>query len=399
MVTSYSDGARRRRGVRGALLRAIGVAVALAAVAACGSNKSKEEASAPAELVDFEQQYRVVALWSKGIGTGQGKEYNRLQPALDQDFIYAADVDGVVLALDRLTGKKVWKAKVGKQLTGAVGVGRDLVVLGNARGEVIALARDDGRELWRARVGGEVLAPPATDGNVVVAQTFDGKLYALDGATGAELWRYTSQLPVLTLRGTAAPVVEFGRVYAAFANGKLVSLDLASGVVNWEARVAVAQGESEIERVVDVDGTPLVEPDTIFAVSYQGRAGAFDPRSGRPYWYHDASSYVGMAEGFGHAYVASDEGALLALDQRNGNVSWVNEQLLHRRLSQPVTVGSLVVVADYQGYIHVISQIDGTLVARRKLGSKGVRAPLLSADGVLYALGNKGKLTAYQIAE
>lgn len=398
MSRPQSGCVQQRSGFGSGFQRALGLVLASLAVAACSSNKAGNEAREPAELTRFEQAYRLESLWSRDVGKGQGDRFNRLEPAVDADYIYAAGVNGVVLALDRLTGRKVWKARVGKPVTGAVGVGRDLVVVGTGSGEVVALARDDGRELWRAGVGAEILAPPATDGAIVVVQTFDGKLYGLDGGSGVERWRYSSQQPVLTLRGTAAPVIDISRVYAAFANGKLVSLDLRTGAVNWETRVAVAQGDSEIERVVDVDGAPLVEPAVIFAVSYQGRAGAFDPASGRPAWFHDSSSYVSMAEGFGNAYVATADGAVVALDQRSGNVNWSNEQLSNRRLSRPVTLGNHVVVADYQGYIHVLSQVDGRLEARRKLGSKGVRA-LLSADGVLYAYGNKGKLVAYQISE
>ena len=278
MVTSYSDGARRRRGVRGALLRAIGVAVALAAVAACGSNKSKEEASAPAELVDFEQQYRVVALWSKGIGTGQGKEYNRLQPALDQDFIYAADVDGVVLALDRLTGKKVWKAKVGKQLTGAVGVGRDLVVLGNARGEVIALARDDGRELWRARVGGEVLAPPATDGNVVVAQTFDGKLYALDGATGAELWRVEHEAY------SAAPRPVFRDGHFFFVTGFSAGAQMWSVKAGGKGVVTDTHVDWKIATPIPKYSSPIIVDDLLYVSMDDAFLACIEADTGTTVW-------------------------------------------------------------------------------------------------------------------
>jgi outer membrane protein assembly factor BamB len=371
----------------------------LLGLAACGSNSKKEDPFKPAPLVDFEPEQRLKKVWSRSVGDGQGKKFNRLQAALDGEYIYAVDSEGRVYAFDRQSGKKIWKARVKATITGGVGVAGGLVVVGSANGEVFALNQYTGELLWDVSVGGEVLAPPATDGDVVVVQTFDGKLIALNAYSGEELWRYSSQTPVLSLRGTAAPVIDGGRAFAGFANGKLVAVDLDSGVVQWERRVALPQGESEIERMVDVDGSPLLSSTAVFAASYQGRAAALDPESGRPLWFRDVSSYVALTEGFGNVYIAQANGSVLALDQRTGNIRWENETLTYRELSAPVSFGSYIAVADFEGYVHILSQVDGEFVARKKLGSKGVRAPILSSDDIIYVLGNKGKLAAYKIRE
>ena len=371
----------------------------LLAMVACGGNKSKDELLEPAPLVDFESEQRLKKVWSRGIGDGQGKKFNRLQPALDGEYIYAVDVDGRVYALDRTSGKTVWKARVKASITGGVGAAGGLIVVGSANGEVFALDQYTGEQLWQTSVGGEVLAPPATDGDMVVVQTFDGRLVGLSAYSGEEVWRYSSQTPILSLRGTAAPVIDGVRTYAGFANGRMVSARVDNGVIDWEGRVALPKGDSEIERIVDVDGSPLIADSGIYAASYQGRVVSLDPQSGRPRWVQDASSYVTLAEGFGNVYVAQSDGSVLALDQRTGTVRWENGALSNRQLSGPVTFGSYLAVADYQGYVHILSQVDGEFVARKKLGSKGVRAPILAADEIIYVLGNKGKLAAYRIRE
>lgn len=377
--------------------RSLLLLLALAFSIACSSNKAKDELTEPMKLVDFEATIGMEKLWSRDVGNGQGKQFNRLQPAIDGDFIFAVDADGDLVALDRMSGKKLWDIDLDADITGGVGAAESMLLVGSSSGRVWALRQEDGEELWQSKVSGEVLAPPATDGEVVVVQTFNGKLVGLNAVNGEKMWEYSSQVPVLTLRGTAAPVIEAGVVFAGFANGKLVSLDVDSGVVRWEGRVALAQGDSEIERVVDIDGQPLLLSSALYAVSYQGRIAAFDPGSGRPMWYQDASSYVGMAEGFGNIYYADEKGALVAVDQDDGNIRWINEEMAYRKLSAPVTFNNYVAVADYKGYVHLLSQIDGEFVARVKAGSGGVRAPLLASGDVIYAYGNKGKLIAWQL--
>jgi outer membrane protein assembly factor BamB len=378
-------------------LRSTLLLLALAFSIACSSNSSKDDITKPMDLVDFEPTVSMDRLWSRDVGKGQGKKFNRLEAAIDGDMIFAVGADGELVALDRMSGDKLWAVDLDAEVTGGVGAAEGMLLVGTSSGRVFALYQDDGEEMWQSRVGGEVLAPPASDGEVVVVQTLNGKLVGLNAINGEKMWEYSSQLPVLTLRGTAAPVIEAGAVFAGFASGKLVSLDADSGIVRWEGRVALAQGESEIERVVDIDGRPLLLSNALYAVSYQGRIAAFDPANGRPLWYQEASSHVGLAEGFGNVYYADEKGALVAVDQDDGSLRWINEDLGYRNLSAPVAFNNYVAVADYEGYVHLLDQIDGKLVARVKVGSGGVRAPLLASGDVVYAYGNKGKLAAWQL--
>ena len=112
--------------------------LALAILAAgCSSNSKKE--LPPAELVDFKEEVALQKQWSRSIGDGQGETYNMLVPAIDGDTIYAADVNGLVMAIDRSNGDVKWKKELEQPVSGAVGVGYGLVMLGTLRGEVVVL--------------------------------------------------------------------------------------------------------------------------------------------------------------------------------------------------------------------------------------------------------------------
>ena len=76
------------------------LALAVMAVG-CSSNSKKE--LPPNELPDIQEEVRLDAQWSRSIGDGQGELYNLLTPAVDGERLYAAAVNGEVVALDRLT--------------------------------------------------------------------------------------------------------------------------------------------------------------------------------------------------------------------------------------------------------------------------------------------------------
>ncbi len=370
--------------------------LALAAVAAgCSSTSTKE--LPPAELPKITEEVKLDTVWSHSVGDGQGETYNLLVPAVDGDRLFAADINGEVVALDRFTGKVIWDKDLDRPVSGAVGAGYGLVLLGTLKGEVIALDAESGEEKWRARVTSEVLAPPATNGDVVVVQTQDDRLIALEASTGNQRWIYENTPAVLTLRGTGSPVVTNDLAVAGLSSGKVIALDVQRGLPVWEQRVAVPQGRSELDRVVDIDGGLLLSGDTLYVATYQGRVAGLDLQSGRVLWQREASSYVGVAQGFGNVYVSLANGSLESVDERSATALWSNDALARRQLSAPEVFSSYVAFGDFEGYLHLVSQVDGRFVGRERIDSDGLRARPLVVGDMLYAYGNSGKLVALKI--
>ncbi|MBN7796148.1 outer membrane protein assembly factor BamB [Parahaliea mediterranea] len=385
-------------------LRWLGAASLVMSLSACSTVKGwfemddDEDPNQPAELQDIKETVDIDRLWSTGIGDGQGEGLYHIQPALLGERIYAASADGEVVALDRERGKKIWDVELEDQaLSGGVGAYEDSLFLGGADGSVLRLDAGDGSVVWKRKVTGEVLAPPQGDGDVVVAQTYDGKLFGLDYDTGERLWTYDSNVPVLTIRGTSTPVLNDGMVYAGFANGRVLAFTADTGAIAWEVRVAISQGRSEIERIVDIDGTMALTGNELYAAAYQGRIAAIEVNSGRKLWQQNVSSFSGVSTGFGNVYVADEDGTLTAYLRGGQGVRWTQGDLAYRELSRPTPVSSYVAVADLEGIVHIISQVDGSFAGRVKVDGDGARADMLSDGNVLYVYGNSGKLAAYEI--
>ena len=370
----------------------------------------KEEA---AELVDFAAEAVLDRLWRAKVGRGLGRKYVRLTPAVLADRIYVADAYGQVAALDRFSGQELWTVRVGEPddgpfyqfwdrrdpsfVTGGVGAGDGRILVGTTRGELIALDAGDGAELWRTEIAGEVLSRPAVSSDVVVAQTADGRLVALEAADGIQRWVFDNQIPLLTLRGTAAPLLDSGLVFAGFSDGNVTAVAASSGAPLWKQRIMLPQGRTELDRMVDVDTTPKMgDSGLLFAASYQGRLKALRPGDGGMIWELEASTYLDLAEGYGHIYVIGDDDVVTAVSQTSGALAWEQKGLRYRRLTSPLAFGNYLVVGDADGYVHVLAQSDGRFLARRKLGD-GLRSPLIEVDGTIFVLANDGSIEALAI--
>ncbi|TXS95871.1 outer membrane protein assembly factor BamB [Parahaliea maris] len=384
-------------------LRTLAVLSLSLSVGACSTVKGwfeiddDEDPTQPFELQDITETVKIKRLWSEGVGDGQGDGLYHIQPVLSGDRIYAASADGEVVALDRMKGKTLWDVELDTQLSGGVGAYEDSLFVGGSDGSVMRLDAGDGSVLWKSKVTGEVLAPPQGDGRHVVAQTYDGKLFGLDYASGEKKWTYDSNVPVLTLRGTSTPILRDGRVYAAFANGRVMALEADSGDIAWEVRVAISQGRSEIERIVDIDGSMALAGNELYAASYQGRIAAIEVTSGRKLWQQNVSSFSGVSTGFGNVYVADADGTLTAYLRGGQGVRWTQSDLGYRELSRPTPVNSYVAVADFEGVVHLISQVDGSFAGRVEVDSDGARADMVADGNILYVYDNGGTLSAFEI--
>ena len=349
----------------------------------------------PAALVNIDQQINISKLWEKNVGDGYDKQYLKLNPVHSNDKIFVAESSGEVLAIDRASGKQLWRQDTDADITGGPGAGNNLVTVGTGKAEVITLSADTGEILWRTRVSSEVLAAPQVAGNLILARTIDGKIFGLNAEDGKRMWVYERSVPALTLRGTSAPVVSGNYVIAGFDDGRLVAIELQTGKLVWETRVALGSGRSELERMVDINAEPVIMNDVIYAATYQGRVAALDLDSGRILWTRDISSYAGLSVDNNAVYITDDDSAVWALDRLTGVSIWKQDKLHARAVTAPENIDELVVVGDIEGYLHWMSKSTGEFIARNKISSKQIIAPPVSVDNVLFSYASNGTLGAY----
>lgn len=367
----------------------------------------------PLPLVNFSPEVRVDLLWSKNIGSGLGKKSIEITPAVRGDRVFAADAYGVVEARNRLDGDIIWRTRVGKPakknvfnlnnrsdnafLSAGIEVDTDNVFVGTVDGELIALNVADGSEHWRKQLTSEILAAPTSSSGIVVVPTNDGKLYALETDSGESHWTYSAQDPIITLRGTASPVISGGIVYAGFSNGMLYAINLQTGALLWEQVVAVPRGTSELERITDVDGTPLVATQIVYAGAHQGVVRAINRSDGTSIWEAPEPTHHALVQGYGFIFVVTDDDDVIALEATSGREIWRQSSFLRRKLSDPVAYSNYLLIGDFKGYIHVVAQSDGRLLGRYRGGS-AYRSGMIASDGIVYSLADNGKLSAFKLA-
>jgi outer membrane protein assembly factor BamB len=377
--------------------RISGIVVALALLSGCSWFGDKDNTEPPAELTAFNEQVKLKRIWSRDTGSGTDEQFVQLVPFVAGERVFVADRSGAVRAYTLDKGEQLWHAKTRVAISAGPGGGDGLMVVGSSDADLIALDAETGEERWRTAGSSEVLSVPLIYRGIVVVQTVDGYLAGLDASSGERLWVQGRTVPVLTLRGTSTALVEGGAVIAGFANGKITALDIKSGAPLWEAVVAVPSGRSELQRMVDVDANPVVRDGVLYVVSFQGQMAAVGLQNGRLLWNRDMSAYAGIAVDAGQVYVTDENSEVWALDRDTGASLWKQSALRRRALTGPTVAGGYVAVGDFAGYVHLLARLDGSIVGRVKVDSKGILAPPVALGDRLLVLGAGGKLVLYQL--
>jgi outer membrane protein assembly factor BamB len=354
---------------------------------------SKPKGNLPAPLVELKGSMAVRTAWKTDIG----KSHNYLfSPALAGDSVLVAGGDGAIARLDAASGRQLWRIKTAAPLSAGIGTDGTMLVVGGLKGAVMTFDMD-GKPMWTAQASSEVLSSPVVGQGVVVVRTVDNRIVGFDAKTGAKKWTVQRPSPPLTLRNAPGMVIAGNDVIVAQPGGKLVSLVLATGSPRWEIAVGESRGATELERVTDIGGTPVVIDNDVCAVSYQGRVGCFDLATGTARWTKQLSSEVGVAVDQRFVFASDEKGALNAFNRDGGASAWKNDKLGYRRLSTPLSYGRTVAVGDYQGFIHFLSREDGAFLARAATdGSPVTATPLVAGTNLIFQT-QSGTVTAIAV--
>lgn len=349
----------------------------------------------PNELTEYVAEIEPEIIWQEQVGVGSDGMYLKLVLVVADDKIVVADRSGLVQARNKTNGDLIWETDTEKMISAGPGIGSNTVLVGTSDAEVVALNLEDGSLLWTQRVSSEVLATPQAKRNVAVIRTVDGRLTGLDESTGKNLWTYERSVPPLSLRGTANPVIEGDQVIEGYASGKLIALRLSDGKVEWESSVVIAEGRSELERLVDLDSDPLILDGVIYIASFQGGIFAISLQDGQVIWWRrELSAFSDLAGDWSYLYLSDEFSDVWALEQRNGASLWKQTELHRRQLSAPAIYKDSIVVGDFEGYLHWLSQYDGRQLGRIQIGDGPIVASPLVVDDTLYVYSKDGSLAA-----
>ncbi|WP_201595278.1 outer membrane protein assembly factor BamB [Psychrobacter fulvigenes] len=375
--------------------------LALMTTAVVGCNRGiKPVVNDPVKLVQIAQPISVLQpVFSVDVGNKKAskKDPLNLQVGYGNEQIITASRGGDLTGFNT-AGQRIWSVNVDDQITGGVTLDEfsQTAIISTRGGLVMAFDSATGAKRWQKQLSGSVLTPALISNNRVVLSANDGFLHGLSLQNGQSVWQFATQVPAISIRGTAAPtLLDDKTALLATADGRLHALTIDSGLPLWSRRVGVGTGSSEVERMSDVDGMPIINNNQLFAISYSGQLIGIDLASRQVMFVNELASLKSLAVNAQQIVATSLDGKVVAYDRTNGQVMWESEALAYRALTNPVMIGNYIAVGDLEGVVHLFDPATGDIVSR--VETKGALTSLQVQGSRLMTQSTSGQVAIWQM--
>ena len=376
--------------------------LAVMSTAVIGCNRGiKPVVNEPVKLVQIAQPISVLQpVFSTDVGNKKAskKDPLDLQVGYANGQIVTASRGGDLKGFNS-AGERVWSVQAGDQITGGVALDAlsQTAIVSTRNGQIMAFDSTTGAKRWQQQLSGTVLTSALITNNRVILSANDGFLHGLSLQTGQPVWQFATQVPAISVRGSAAPtLLDNKTALLATADGRLHAVTTDSGLPQWSRRVGVGTGSSEVERMSDVDGTPIVDKNQLFAVSYSGQLLGIDLASRQVMFVKEMASLKALAVNNQQVIATSLDGKVAAYDRNTGEMLWESEELAYRHLTNPVMIGNYIAVGDLDGVVHLFDPASGKIVSR--VETKGALSSLQVQGSRLMTQSTSGQVAIWQLA-
>lgn len=346
--------------------------------------------------------------WKTNIGAGvneQKKLTSNLIVAANK--IFAMDSRGKVSALNKVDGHPIWTISTSPDdreddtLGGGIAYENGVIFVTTSFGEVIALNAADGKQLWKQTsvMTPMRVAPTVKDGRVFVL-TIGNELAALNAKSGEVLWNHTGLPESTSLLGGATPAIADNLIVIPYSSGEVYALRVENGYPVWTDSLSPSQSFDSLSSIAHIRARPVISNGTVYIVSHGGRMVAIELNTGIRIWQKEIGGIRTPAIFGNYLFVLTTTQEMLCLDRTSGETLWSNNlpQLDNTTpiyWAGPVLAGGSLVVTGSNGEIRFLSPRDGKLKHQLNL-SEGLPLSPVIVDGTLYSQSNNGSIHAWR---
>lgn len=321
------------------------------------------------------------------------RPYQFSTPVVEGQRLYVGADAGIFYSIDSRKEKAIWEFKTEGPIQTKASLSEGMVYFGDTKAFLYALDQETGEERWRARLDTEIMATPLLVGNRVYAADMSGRLYAFDRTTGSEIWHTPSSDRNIgfSVRRSASPVYANGLIILGTSSGALIAYREGDGGVAW-----VRQLGSRQNQVYDVDSTPFVNGNLVYAASADNNLFCLDARNGSVLWQIEAGGVNDVIMHEGRIY-ATGNGVLSAIDPDSGDIFW-QQDLETPEISSPAAGGHFIAVVSTKDKFYLVDSESGDVGYQRFVGAGSFGDPVIEGDR-LYILSNKSGLYSFSVRE
>ncbi|PIZ30963.1 MAG: hypothetical protein COY40_03330 [Alphaproteobacteria bacterium CG_4_10_14_0_8_um_filter_53_9] len=205
------------------------------------------------------------------------------------------------------------------------------------------------------------------------------------------------------------PVVHSGRLFGIDTNSAVTALDAKTGKQLWSVKLKLKEPE-----LAKLSGGLAVTGDLLYVTTGGGQVFCLQASTGKEVWKIDLAIPLRAAPSImgEQLFVTSHDSRIFGLNALTGALQWTHsgleESLSSLRAASPAVANGVVAVPYSSGELYMLRATDGRYIWHDVLSTpfsgsdpattlNAISSPPVMADGIVYAVGLGGGLSAYGI--
>ena len=282
------------------------------------------------------------------------------------------------------------------RIISGISVGYNTFLYADADGVIYAHDSNSGDLKWTRALEDVVLSEMLVTSTDVFVQTSSDVLYGLDLQNGEIQWSKKAQAPLLSIRGTATPVIFEGLIFTSFSNGRLAAVRAIDGIQLWEKPISRLKGSTELEKLMDADSVAIPINEDVFAANYNGSLTRFNIRGGDKVFSVDHSTLKPIILHRNTIVSINTDEEILGFNATNGTEIWRSQKFKNRDITDLVLYDDKVYFGDLEGYIHEIDPETGMISGLTETNLKSIKQIVIYSDK-LVAQDIEGSVSAFDL--
>ncbi|MDR2158230.1 MAG: PQQ-binding-like beta-propeller repeat protein [Holosporaceae bacterium] len=348
-------------------------------------------------------------LWSKQLDFEATKSIKTTAaPIVAEGKAFCIDAAGIVYALDKNTGKELWKisltvAQKDGQIGGAIAYDKGRLIVTSSFAEGFCLNATNGKILWRIKL------PAACKGDGITIH--DGKAFIMCGNSslqviniddGKVVWSHSGMITDAAFIGSSCPAIDNGVVYLAYPSGEIFALLEETGAVVWDGMLSKFSLTNAARAFSHPRACPVIKDGIVYFVAANEQTAAFDAKTGKLIWKSDHGGVQTPLVSGNCIFVLNSQSELICLNKNTGKKRWSvkisNDKDEIFNWCGALLIKDYVAAITPAGYMTFVSVYDGKIkkIIEMDYNEDGVSVNPVIANGIMYVLMNCGKIVAYK---
>lgn len=324
-------------------------------------------------------------------------------PIILEDRIFTLNSSANLISFDLETGKKNWKTKIFKKnslknyslpkILYKKIAENEIIFAINGINEIAAVNAKNGEIIWQKKISSIPNSSIIADDENIYFTTNDNKLFAIDIKNGDLKWIFSAILLNTAIFGSADPLIYQDKIIAAFSSGEIYLIDKKTGSQIWSQSLNISKAINSDFYLNDIDATPIIKNDIVFAVGNGGLMMAIDAKNGNYIWRKEISTIADYWAAGEFLFLINNENKLMAIEQKTGKIKWLSQLPKQKKekkaetkfiYNNVVMIDSKLMISRSDGVLLIASPFDGSIEFEFDIGEKIYHSPIIVGDKIYF---------------